>query len=97
MVRLDLRRPIAAVTNILSLITVTDGHDGGLCDSECTSRGAIDGASVYADSVICFAVTARSILLGVLPNAYLSGQSVRRNYRDPSSVEEVFKPCAIHL
>jgi len=37
-VRLDLRQPITAVTDILSLITVTDGHDGGLRDSDCTWR-----------------------------------------------------------
>jgi CSLREA domain-containing protein len=71
-------KPIAGVapTDILLLITATDEHDGGLCDSECTLREAIDAANAHPGSTgIRFSVMARSILVGLLPNVCLIGHS----------------------
>jgi hypothetical protein len=61
-------------------------------------REAINAANAHPGSDgIRFGVMARSVLVGVLPNARLIRESVRRNYRTPANMEEVSEPCATYL
>ncbi len=73
---------------ILFLISTTDEHDGGPWNSDYALREAINAADAYAGSnAIPFSLTARLILVGVLPKTCLIGQFVRRNRRTPCNDE----------
>jgi hypothetical protein len=74
---------------ILFLVSATDEHDADPWDNDYAFREAINAADIYAGSDgIPSSVTARLILVGVLPKTCLIGQSVRCNCWTPNTLQE---------